>query len=115
MNLQTHRFKNTLKEFDTLAISCQYLNDGDKKNPVPMSLEGIEIKAHANSKTGKLVDKLRVTVLDNKAGIFMLEPTLKRLPVGTLEIDICMIKDSAVVTSETFSLNVKKSETNPYL
>ncbi len=109
--LKTHRFKNFIKEYETIAINCQYLDDSTEK---PISLDGVEIKAHANTKNGKLVDKLEATITDIEQGLFVLTPTVKKLPIGTLEIDICLIKNGSVAMSETFCLNVKKAETNPY-
>ncbi len=113
MSLQFHRFKNSIKQYETISFVCQYYEDmGTETDELfPISLDGIEIKSKINTKYGKLVDTLKVTVIDKEQGIFTLTPTVEKLPLGTLEVDICLIKNGSIAISDTFSLNVAKSET----
>lgn len=106
MNTQ---FKNYVKEFDTVVFTCQYLDDKNK----PTDLTDITIKANMQSLSGRLVDTLDVIIDDAVNGIFILKPTIDRLPIGTHSIDILFEKNGSRVSSDTFGITVVKAITTP--
>ncbi len=114
MYYEYNKFKNSIKQYESISFACQYFEDFNRETDndlVPLSLDGIEIKSKINTKYGKYVDDMQVDIVDIEQGIFTLTPTVEKLPLGTLQIDICLIKNGSIAISDTFSLNVEKSET----
>ena len=97
----------SIKEFDSITIACQYTDDSGK----PLSIEGVDIKSEMRNSSNKLIDNLLVTVSDEVSGLFTLEPTLERLPIGNHKIDVLFRKEGFKVSSDTFYLSVSKAVT----
>ena len=96
-----------IKEYDSVTIHCQYLDDND----LPLSLADIQIKAELRGISGKLVDTLEVTIDDLDNGRFTLRPTVSPLPVGALNADALFTKHGKRVSSETFTITVHPAVT----
>ncbi|WP_230656870.1 phage baseplate upper protein [Psychrobacter sp. I-STPA10] len=101
--------KPSIKEYDTLTIACQYLDD-DKQ---PLSIADIEIKSEMRGPSGHLVDTLAVRIDDIEQGRFTLSPTLEKLPTGTHKLDILFIKQGQRISSQTFTIVVHPAITKP--
>lgn len=99
----------SVKQYDTLAISCQYTND----DGTPIALGAVSIAADMQSMAGVVVDRLAVTVTDNNAGRFELLPTVSKFDVGTYKIDVLFEQNERRVSSETFMLNITSAVTAP--
>lgn len=100
----------SIKQYSTIEILCEYKdNDG-----AGLSLADTNIRSDMYSQNGRFIDTLTVQVLDEAAGVFMLTPTINKLPVGKLSIDVIFEKDGKMVTSDTFSIDVELAITNPF-
>lgn len=101
--------KPKIKEYDTVVIACQYLDD----NKAPISLESIEIKAEMRGSSGDLIDTFVVTIDDYLQGKFTLKPTLDKLPTGPVSIDVLFAKGDSRLSSQTFTMTVHPAVTKP--
>jgi hypothetical protein len=101
--------KPKIKEYDTVVIACQYLDDAK----APISLEGIEIKAEMRGSSGELVGTLIVVDDDIENGKFTLKPALNKLPTGPVSIDVLFSKDGSRMSSQTFTMTVYPAVTKP--
>lgn len=97
----------SIKEFDSITITCQYTDDSGK----PLSIEGVDIKSEMRNSSNKLIDDFDVTVKDAVKGIFQLRPTLDRLPLGQHKIDVMFSKQGLRLSSETFYVSIAKAVT----
>lgn len=101
----------SIKQYDTLAISCEYMDD----DGMPIALDAVSIYADMQSMAGVVVDRLAVTVVDNELGRFVLTPTKDSFDTGTYKIDLLF--ESALtrqrVSSETFMLTITSAVTAP--
>lgn len=101
--------KPKIKEYDTVVIACQYVDD-DK---APISLEGIEIKAEMRTSSGHLIDAFEIAIDDAEQGRFTLKPKLDKLPTGPISTDVLFIKNSSRISSQTFTMTVYPAVTRP--
>lgn len=99
-----------IKEYDTLAIVCEYQDD----DGTPLDLNSMAIIADINATSGALNEPLNVDV-SSEVGRFTLSRTDDHLPLGSYRIDILFTNTETGrrVASETFTLNVSKSITLP--
>lgn len=102
-------YSRSIKQYSTIEILCKYKDD----QGIPLSLAGMIIKSDMYSSSGRFVDSLVVTVLDVDGGVFVMIPTIDKLPADTLSIDVLFEKDGKRVTSDTFTMHVERSITNP--
>lgn len=100
-----------IKQYSTIELLCEYKDDGD----LPLSLAGITIKSDMRTALGGLVDNLDITVLDVEAGLFVMKPTIDKLPTGVLSIDVLFENGGKRVASDTFTIEVNRSITNPFI
>lgn len=98
-----------IKQYSTVEMLCTYTDDSD----VPLSLAGITIQSDMRSDSGQLIDSLEVTIVDSDAGVFMMRPTISKLPAGTMSIDVIFKKDGKIITSDTFTIDVEPAITDP--
>lgn len=99
----------SIKQYSTLELLCTYSDDYD----APLSLAGITIQSDMRSESGQLIDSLDVTIVDSSAGVFMMRPTISKLPVGIMSIDVVFKKDGKIVTSDTFTIDIEPAITDP--
>lgn len=100
----------SVKQYDTLAISCEYLDD----EGMPLSIANIAIHADMQSMAGVVVDRLSVDIIDIEAGRFELLPTVQKFEPGTYKIDVLFEGMSGHrVSSETFMLTISPAVTAP--
>ena len=99
-----------IKEYDTIAIVCEYQGDDGS----PLDLNGITIIADINSVLMVLIEPLNVDATSD-TGRFTLSRTVNHLIVGQYRIDILFTNTSTGrrVSSETFILNVNRAVTIP--
>ena len=102
-------YNRSIKQYSTVEILCKYKDD----QGIPLSLAGMTIKSDMYSSSGRFVDSLVVTVLDVDGGVFVMMPTIDKLPADTLSIDVLFEKDGKRVTSDTFTMHVERAVTNP--
>lgn len=100
----------TIKEYDTLAIVCEYQDD----DGTPLNLDDTTIIADINATSGGLKESLSVDI-SSELGRFTLSRTVDHLALGSYRIDILFTNTvtGRRVASETFALNVDKSITLP--
>lgn len=101
----------SIKQYSTLEMLCKYKDrDGSA-----ISLAGMTIKSDMLSESGHMIDSLDVVILDSANGVFVMTPTISKLPAGKINIDVIFNKDNKVITSDTFSIDVASAITNPDL
>ena len=100
-----------IKQYSTIEILCKYQDD----DGLALSLAGMTIKSDMQTSNGRHVDSLDIVILDEVGGVFMMTPTISKLPADTLKIDIIFEKDGKIVTSDTFTIDVDVAITNPFL
>lgn len=100
-----------IKQYSTIEILCKYKDEAG----LPLSLNGVEIKSDMYSESGRFIDSLDISVLDIEGGVFVMTPTIGKLPVGSLRIDVLFEKDGKRITSDTFTIDVELSITQPDL
>lgn len=100
-----------IKQYSTIDMLCHYKD----KDGLPLSLEGVSIKSDMRTSSGGLVDSLDIVVLDVEGGVFVMKPTIDKLPVGLLSIDVLFEKGGKRVASDTFTIEVDRSITNPFI
>ena len=99
-----------IKEYDTLAIVCEYQDDDGSL----LDLNNMTIIADINATSGGFKEPLNVDV-SSELGRFTLSRTAEYLPLGSYRIDILFTNTDTGrrVASETFALNVNKAITLP--
>ena len=99
-----------IKEYDTLALVCDYQND----NGVLISLDNVTVTADIQSTVGQLIEPLNVRKMP-ETGRFALLRDTSHLPFGQYRIDILFTSDitGRRVASETFNINVHRAVTSP--
>lgn len=97
----------SIKEYDSVLISCRYTNSAGE----PRDLAGVTIKSEVRSAVGVLIDTLNVTVTDAVNGEFNMVPTVDKLPVGTHKIDVLFTEGSIRIASETFTIRIVEAVT----
>lgn len=101
----------SIKQYSTIEMLCRYKDIFG----IALSLDDVSIKSHMHLQGGHLADVLDVTILDIEAGVFVLKPTLDKLPAGRLDIDVLFEKDGKILASDTFSIDVDIAITNPFI
>lgn len=101
----------SIKQYSTIEMLCRYKDIYG----IALSLDDVSIKSDMRSQSGHLVDSLNVTVLDSAGGVFVLKPTISKLPAGRLDIDVVFEKDGKILASDTFSIDVDIAITNPFM
>ena len=101
----------SVKEYDTIAIHCQYLND----NGAAISLANTNVIADIKSYDNEILEHLIVSVIDTEQGIFVMTTENGSLAPNKYLIDVLF--ESATsgrrVASETFYLRVNPAVTKP--
>lgn len=101
----------TVKEYDTLRISCEYQDD----NGQPLSLELITIDARMTSISKHHSLPLNIEMSDEARGTFVLTGDNNHIAPTLYKVDVMFSETSSGnrITSETFNLNVLESVTIP--
>ena len=101
----------SIKEYDTLAIHCQYLND----NGMPISLSNTNVIADIKSYDNKIVEHLIVDVTNTEQGVFVMTTENATLAPNKYLIDVLFESASSGrrVASETFYLRANPAVTKP--
>lgn len=101
----------TIREWDTLTLTCKYVDD----EGLPINLNGFcigcEIKIFYS---GKPI-MLDITVIDALSGQFIIsKPNLKLIPANYI-VDIMFkdIVDNSIISSDTFEIQVVPAITSP--
>lgn len=100
-----------IKEYDTVAISCEYLQD----DGTPINLNDIKITADLKPQSSGSFYMMSVDRVDAAQGRFVLSPNTERLDVGAYQIDVLFerISTERRVSSDTFILQVNAAVTTP--
>lgn len=103
--------KIKIKQYDTVDIDCEYLNDND----TPLSLEGISVYADLQTTSGALVSSFSVSMPNPNSGQFNLALADDYLDIGSYRVDILFTdaQSGYRVSSETFNLVVSPAITKP--
>lgn len=112
MSCQTRVHTICVKQYDTIAIRCEYLDD----TGAPLNLAGITIKSELvadNSESSPTPIVMVVTVTDAAQGIFELTLPDPTLNIGSYKADILFTKAGNRLSSETFALRVVSAITKP--
>lgn len=104
-------YSRSIKQYSTIEILCKYQDD----DGLALSLAGMTIKSDIHTSRNEYIDSFDIVVLDEAGGVFMMTPTISKLPADTLKIDIVFEKDGKIVTSDTFTIDVEVAITNPFL
>ena len=101
----------SVKEYDTIAIHCQYLDD----NGAPISLTNTNITADIKSYDSKVIEHLIVEITNITNGVFILTAEKSDLAPNKYLIDVLFESKSSGrrVSSETFYLRVNPAITKP--
>lgn len=100
-----------MKEWDTVALRCQYLQDDD----TPLSLEGVTIKSSIKNYYNSPPYILRVEIVDKDSGTFTLHCEESRLLPTKYKVDILFqnTQTQTRISSDTFELLVLPAITSP--
>lgn len=102
--------KITLKKGDTLTLLMALKDAADGTTPLDLSID--QIKSKIKTASGELFDEFVVSKSDT-AGEYILKAkkNTTEYPIGTLNSDIRFEENGEVVHSETFEIEITKSET----
>lgn len=98
-----------VKEYDTIHIFCQYLDDDD----IGIDLEGVNISSKVSSLGGTVYHTFDVHISDKSKGEFILFLGEGLLKEGRYLVDILFSSELTrrKVSSDTFQIDVVKSIT----
>lgn len=101
----------TVKEYDTLRISCEYQDD----NGQPLSLDAITVNARMTSIGSHYSQPLNIEMSDVARGMFVLTSNNNRTVPTLYKVDVMFSETSSGsrITSETFNVNVLEGVTIP--
>ena len=112
MSCQTRVHTICIKQYDTIAIRCEYLDD----TGAPLNLSGIAIRSDLVSDyaDGDTTPKaMTVSVIDAANGVFELSLPDAALSVGRYRADVLFTKADNRVSSETFVVRIVSAITKP--
>lgn len=98
-----------LKQYDTVSIVCEYLDDLGQ----PVNLTGTTIKSNLIASSGGAIRSFTVVNTNLSKGVFELKLPDASLAVGTYKADILFTDAQKRLSSDAFALNVIGAITTP--
>lgn len=102
-----------IKEFDTIRLLSEYLND----DGTAKSLEGLGVFSQIRDLSGDLVADLSVDITDEAVGLFTLRSIENKIDAGKYALDILYVdaERGTRIASDTIELIVRPAITTPQI
>ena len=99
------------KQYDTIEFACAMTDD----DGTVYDLTGLTLYVDVESSAGKIVDTMRVDIVDAAAGMFILTPNKTDYAVGkyTAEVLIQCAPNVRKSSDNTFDFYIKRAITAP--